>query len=425
MPDIGGIDIPPAEVLWLGPLSAAIVVRVGVLTTSYPRWPGDPAGPFVAALNRQLLARGHRVEVLAAGPAGPCTPRDDDAHIPVERVPSRLFYDGGAPDALGRGPTAAWEAARFSLALAARLHGWGRRMDAFVSHWLVPCGALAHAWAGDRPHVAIAHSSDVHLLRRLRLTAIAGPIARRAHLVYTSESLRIPGAPGVVAPMGIDCAAFAATDDDRHQARTQVGARTPAILFLGRFVPVKGLDLLLRAVSQLPGVELWLGGDGPLAPRLRQAAQSPALAGRVQFLGVLDAAARRQRLLACDVVAVPSLRLPDGRTEGAPQVVLEALAAGCPLVVSQVGGIPELLGQAGWLVADADPEAWATTLATALSAATATPDAAVRRLRDAATAQAARFDWARLAPQILGPLWHPAPMPQADPAAPAAPLPDR
>ena len=54
MPDIGGIDIPPAEVLWLGPLSAAIVVRVGVLTTSYPRWPGDPAGAAHAELSRRL-----------------------------------------------------------------------------------------------------------------------------------------------------------------------------------------------------------------------------------------------------------------------------------------------------------------------------------------------------------------------------------
>ncbi|HEX7836646.1 MAG TPA: hypothetical protein VF469_04235, partial [Kofleriaceae bacterium] len=70
-------------------------MKLGVVTTSYPRFPGDPAGNFVAAHVAALRALGHRVEVVAAGEPG---------HDDVLRVRSRLFYRGGAPDALERAP---------------------------------------------------------------------------------------------------------------------------------------------------------------------------------------------------------------------------------------------------------------------------------------------------------------------------------
>ena len=70
-------------------------MKLGVVTTSYPREPGDPAGSFVAGFARWLAARGHEVEVVAAGPGAS---RDGD--IPVHRVRAgaSLFYDEGAPD---------------------------------------------------------------------------------------------------------------------------------------------------------------------------------------------------------------------------------------------------------------------------------------------------------------------------------------
>ena len=88
-------------------------VRVGLVTTSYPRFDGDPAGCFVAEHVRYLEAQGHRVEVVAAGD------RDDSAVI---RIPGgRLFYAGGGPEALERGGTAWADAARFTARLTACL----------------------------------------------------------------------------------------------------------------------------------------------------------------------------------------------------------------------------------------------------------------------------------------------------------------
>lgn len=378
-------------------------MRIGVLTTSYPRWSGDPAGPFVAALNRWLVAAGHQVDVLAAGSAadrlGPhlaaskTPPILDDSGSVVRRVPSSLFYAGGAPDALLSGPTALLEAARFSAVLAARFHDLHRRYDAFVSHWLLPCGVLAAALSDGRPHVAVAHSSDVHLLRRLRGQAVVRWISRRARLVYSAASLRVPGAAGHVVPMGIDCAHFAASPDERRALRAALGVDRPTVLFLGRLVAVKGISVLLQALSALPDAVLWIAGDGPLRPALME--QASVLGPRVQFLGTIVGDERRRRLLACDVLALPSLRLPDGRTEGAPQVVLEALAAGAKVVASDVGGVADLLGDAGWCLPPGDVAAWQAGLAQALQTR---DDAHPRR----AMAQAARFDWSLTAPRIVG-----------------------
>ena len=162
-------------------------MRIGVITTSYPRVAEDPAGGFVRGLNLYLLRQGHQIEVIAAGelPApGRLAPRrsvPDADGIPVLRLPSGLFYQGGAPDALGQGGSAALRAAaefqgRLLLACARRV----QRYDALISHWLVPSGVAAALCAGGRPHVAIAHSSDVHLLRRLRLGGLGRWLSGRA-----------------------------------------------------------------------------------------------------------------------------------------------------------------------------------------------------------------------------------------------------
>jgi glycosyltransferase involved in cell wall biosynthesis len=374
-------------------------LRIGVLTTSYPRHPGDSAGGFVRELNRYLLRRGHEVEVLAAGdPAVSSAPARDADGALVLRLPSSLFYRGGAPDALHHGGARALAAAasfqlRLLLACARRV----RRYDALISHWVVPSALAATLCGGRRPHVAIAHSSDIHLLRRLRLTGLGRLLSRRARLVYTSASLKLAGAPGVVAPMGVTVREFAATAEERAAARHALGLTGPTVLALGRLVPVKGLAGLLTAMAALPEATLVVAGDGPLRPALT--AQAAPLGARVRFVGEVAGPLRRQLLHGCDVLALPSLILPDGRTESAPLVLLEALAAGCPIVASAVGGTAELVGDAGLLVPPQDPVA----LAAALQKALYDPgwSAACRRR---AAQRAARFDWSVVAPAILGPL---------------------
>ena len=377
-------------------------MRFGVVTTSYPRFDEDPAGGFVRGLNRFLVHRGHTVEVIAAGepndPAQTTAPGlPDQDGIWVRRVPSGLFYKGGAPDALAQGGAAGIaDALRFSGRLIAACAQQVRRCDALISHWLVPCGVAAALCAGGRPHVAIAHSSDVHLLRRLCLTRIGRWLGRRAQLVYTSASLQLAGAPGRVVPMGVAVAEFAATPEQRAAARRELGVTTKTVLALGRLVPVKGLAGLLAALGQLSGVDLLIAGDGPLRRTLEQAAGP--LGPRVRFLGEVHGALRRRLLHGCDALVLPSRILPDGRTESAPTVLLEALAAGCPIVATAVGGVAELVGDAGLIVPPDAPAA----LAAALQQILCVPGVAAV-LSEKARARAAAYDWEAIAPRLLGP----------------------
>jgi glycosyltransferase involved in cell wall biosynthesis len=343
-------------------------VRVGVLTTSYPRDDDDPAGGFVAGFARWLAAHVGDVEVLCADAARP------------------LFYRGGAPTALAR--PGAWPGAlAFSTRLWAAARRRAARWDALVTHWLVPSGAIGLALAGRRPHVAIAHGSDARLLARLPFgPSLLRRLARRADLIAVARALGPAARLGRVQPMGIDVAAHAAVDAAAARARLALGAGEFVVGFLGRLVRDKGADLALDALPD--GATLLVAGDGPERGALDERAR--ARGARVRLLGELRGAAKRDLLGAVDALIVPS------RSDGAPTVVLEALAAGRPIVATCAGGIPELVrdGETA-LLCDATPDA----LGRALARLRREPSLAAALSRAAADAARAH-DWSVVGPRL-------------------------
>ncbi len=344
-------------------------MRIGVVTTSFPRGPADPAGSFVGRHVDALRELGHEVDVIAAGERGG---RDGDP--PVLRVVDRsgeLFYAGGAPEALERGRVAtAWNAASFTARFTAAvvLRARQRRWDTVVAHWLAP-SAVAAALTG-LPVTAIAHGGDVHALRRAGLLGGVMRLlhAARSRLVFVSEALRSHArhaAPrlgpwldeALVQPMGLDVARFAAISE-------RAGSRTIAVI--ARLVPIKGVDVAIDAMRELgPDAQLVIAGGGPLRDVLAQQIAASPVASRISLLGELEPDARDRLLARADVVVVPSRTLASGREEGMPMVALEALAAGRPVVASRVGGLVELAPHVA-LVAPDDPAALARATARAL-----------------------------------------------------------
>jgi glycosyltransferase involved in cell wall biosynthesis len=136
------------------------------------------------------------------------------------------------------------------------------------------------------------------------------------------------------------------------------GAEGPVILFFGLLRPYKGIDLLLEAFRQLEGAELWIAGNARMEvePLRRLAAAAP---GRVRFLTRFVEDAEIPAIMRrADVVALP---YRDVEHSG---VLYAALAFAKPLVLTAVGGFPEVAGQgAAWLVPPEDPEALAAALA--------------------------------------------------------------
>ncbi len=289
--------------------------RILVVTTSYPRWPGDSAGSFVEGHVRAMRALGHHVDVLSAND-----------------IPSPLFQGSGAPDALEHAPHVV-DVASFMARLTAAVLRRARSCDRIVAHWL-PC-ALA-ALPARKPLTAIAHGGDVYTLRRLGLLRPTLFALRHAKLVFVGAHL--PGAERatIVQPMGIDVAHFAAIG--------RAPTTPPTILVVARLVPIKGVDVAIDA-AKLLGIRLVIAGDGPERAALEQRAgvtRADATRADITFLGAVDTARRDQLLREATVVVVPSRTLANGRREGCPTIALEALAAGVP-VISTIGRANEIV----------------------------------------------------------------------------------
>lgn len=345
---------------------------IGLITTSYPRTPDDWAGAFVRERARALSAGGV-VEVIAAG---------DPTADGVVRVPAPawLFYAGGAPEALESGGLAALVAGLgFTARLAQVVAAHAARWEAVESHWLVPCGLVACAVAPGLPHRAFSHGGDVALLERLPggASLARALVASGAELVFASADLRarfarLCGAAELrasVEPAPFDRSLFPPrTAEQRVEVRRRLGCQVPIVLGVGRLVPVKGWEVLVRALARLPRAarpRLVLLGEGPERPALLARAARGGVDLRLP--GVVPRTVVADWLAAADLYVQPSVPLPNGRAEGTPVAVREALAVGLPVIASAVGGLSELRAPSVTLIPPGDPAALAREIGTRLA----------------------------------------------------------
>jgi len=317
-------------------------MRVAVLTTSYPRHPGDVVGRFVADAVEHVRRRGVDVEVVG----------------PEEFKGYGLTYGHGVVGNLRRRP---W-LGLFVPALLASYVRAARRVDADLlhAHWL-PSGWVA-ARTG-KPYVVQVWGTDVELARRV--PGLARRILRGARLVVAAstalaESAEALGAARVkVIPSGVDLPADVGEE-----------AKPPEVLYAGRLSAEKGVMELVEATR---GMNLVVAGDGPLARRIPQAR------------GFVPHDELERLYARAAVVACPS------RREGFGVACLEAMAHGRPVVATGVGGLRDLVadGETGLVVPPRDPAA----LRAALERLIADP-ALRRRLGSAGRRKAQeRFSW--------------------------------
>jgi glycosyltransferase involved in cell wall biosynthesis len=318
-------------------------MRVAVLTTSYPRYPGDVVGRFVADAVEHVRRRGIDVEVVG----------------PEQFRGYGLTFGDGVLGNLRRRP---W-LALFVPALLASFVRAARSVEADLlhAHWL-PSGWVA-ARTG-RPYVVQVWGTDVEVARRA--PRLARRVLQGARLVIAAstalaDSARRLGAARVeVIPSGVNLP-------------PDVGAEAipPEVLYAGRLSPEKGVDELVAATA---GMNLVVAGDGPLRARV------PGVLGFVPHDEL-------QRLYArAAVVACPS------RREGFGVACLEAMAHGRPVVATDVGGLRDLVadGETGLVVPPRDPVALRGALERLLG------DPGLRRQLGAAGRERARerFSWA-------------------------------
>jgi glycosyltransferase involved in cell wall biosynthesis len=188
------------------------------------------------------------------------------------------------------------------------------------------------------------------------------------HLICNSRALKSTLINGCGVPAARITAIPNGVDTDYFQPAASSAAGPTGVLSVARMVPDKDHDTLLAAFRltalALPAAELWLVGDGPLLPEVQERTCQLGLSQRVQFLDP------REDLRP--LLHQASLLVLSSRTEALPNVVLEAMAAGLPVVATRVGGVPELVlpGVTGWLAEPGD----ALGLAAAMGQVLADPE---------------------------------------------------
>lgn len=252
------------------------------------------------------------------------------------------------------------------------------QIDLIEGHFALPDG-FAAAWLGrkfGKPSLVHVHGTDVHtipnespLLQRLVSWALRHAKAVRAVSQAIADGAIALGADAAkvrVVYLGVDVQRFALMP--REIARRQLGIdpQRRYLLYVGRLVGVKGLDLLLDAAAivmrQQQNLELMLVGDGEEKAQLQRQAERLGIASRTHFIGVQPHDLIPLWMNAGDVLCLSSHK------EGTPNVLLEALSCGTPVVATAVGGIPEVVrdGEVGYLVRSRNPEELATCLLQAL-----------------------------------------------------------
>lgn len=293
--------------------------------------------------------------------------------FPYERV-VRLRGVGALPGAvreIGRTAALAAVAVRYGVRLV-HVHFGYRLPDVsgMVKVLRRPCVVSLHghdatAFARTMPgHFDLLPSLDAVVVPSRYFAGVATQLGARP------EAVR-------VIPAGVDTAFFLATPvPDR-----------PEVLFVGRFVEKKGLDVLLEAWPHvrdaIPGATLRLLGYGPLEALARSAGSN------VEVVIAPDRATVRDAIAAARVVTTPSHTSVDGDVESLLLVNLEAQASGRPVVSTRHGGIPEYVmdGETGTLVAEGDPSELGRALIEILR-----NDELARRLGSNGERWAARFD---------------------------------
>jgi len=353
-------------------------MRVCFLTTSYPRFPGDVAGSFIARLAGALHEKGVLVRVVAPND-GICPTEDTIEGVSVYRFNYFLrnyqgvaYGYGGVPANLMRRPHLILQLPFFFLFFLFKAWSVARHCDLLHIHW---AQNLMVGWLVARllwkPSVVTLWGSDLQWMEKKKwVYSLTRPLLAGADRVVCLtqatqkwlEGRGIMGGRACLIPNGVDTDLFCPRDKIPLQQELGLPPQTPILLYVGSLIPRKGLQVLIDAIPLMKAAKerllLVLVGEGEDRLKLEEKSGHLGLTQRIRFVGALPPEQIPLWMAAADLFALPSFY------EGFPNVLLEAMASGLPVVATDIPGNRDALRaeETGLLVPAGDPQALATAL---------------------------------------------------------------
>jgi glycosyltransferase involved in cell wall biosynthesis len=218
--------------------------------------------------------------------------------------------------------------------------------DLIDAHYFYPDGvaAIMLGLHVRKPVAITARGSDLNIIAQYTVPRrmIRWAAERAAGLVTVSAALRehlvglgIARDRVFVLPNGVDLELFC--PGNRAKFRSELGVKGLVLLSIGNLIPLKGHELTIEVLTHLPEAHLLIVGDGPRRSSLQNHAKRLGVADRIAFLGSMPQHALPKIYSAADIVILAS------RHEGWPNVLLEAMACGTPVVVSDIPGMREIV----------------------------------------------------------------------------------
>ncbi|PCI48668.1 MAG: hypothetical protein COB49_05800 [Alphaproteobacteria bacterium] len=242
------------------------------------------------------------------------------------------------------------------------IYGTAETFDLIDGHYLYPDGVAACLLAKKyaKPLILTARGSDINfwMEQEAHKKDILQAIDYAHKVICVSQALKerlirhgVPKDKLIVIMNGVNRTIFKAQDKNKGEY----------LLTVGNLVPLKGHEYILRSLTELPGEMLTIIGAGELDTPLRQLAKELNISDRVSFLSHIP----HKELPACYAKAKCTILMSS--MEGMPNVILESLACGTPVIATNVGGIPEVVTKDnGILLTERTSEALTEALKTAL-----------------------------------------------------------
>ena len=361
-------------------------MKVLFIVTAYPRHEGDVITPWMGETIGRLKQTGIDVEVLAPSYKGSATQIVGGVKVHRFRyAPAELetlTHDVPAMDRIKKSPLMASLLPGYiaaGSAAAARVAREGN-FDVVHAFWPIPHGlfGLAARSASKSALVSTFFSSELnwHGASRVIFEPMLQRIVKNSDAVtvistFTGERLRefVPGADSLIIPFG------AAAGDDFGSSYAPITYRSASdpfnLLFVGRLVRRKGVDVLLNAVVNLrddPRLHVHVVGEGPERKPLMAESNRLGVDSVVTFEGGVSAERIEEFLKSCDALVLPAIVTETGETEGLGVVLLEAMSYHKLVIASSAGGITDIVidGETGLLSPPGDAVALARTILAAM-----------------------------------------------------------